>query len=59
MNKIGRYPILKKLGSGGMGDVYLAQDPLLGRKVAIKVLHEEFVSDRMRLARFEKEAKAA
>ena len=42
-----------------MGDVYLAQDPLLGRKVAIKVLHEEFVSDRVRLARFEKEAKAA
>ncbi len=42
-----------------MGDVYLATDPLLDRKIAIKVLHEEFVSDRMRLARFEKEAKAA
>ena len=42
-----------------MGEVYLAKDPVLGRKVAIKVLHEEFVSDPTRLSRFEKEAKAA
>ncbi len=59
MDKIGRYPIVKKLGSGGMGEVFLAQDPLLDRKIAIKVLHEEFVSDPVRLARFKKEAKAA
>jgi serine/threonine-protein kinase len=59
MKQIGRYPVIQKLGSGGMGDVYLAKDPILGRKVAIKVLHQEFVADKMRLARFEKEAKAA
>src|SRR4026207_1326 len=59
MEKIGRYPIIRKLGSGGMSDVYLAEDPLLNRKVAIKILNPEFVSDPSRLARFEKEAKAA
>jgi serine/threonine protein kinase/Tfp pilus assembly protein PilF len=59
MEKIGRYPIIRKLGSGGMSEVYLAEDPLLNRKVAIKLLNPEFVSDNIRLARFEKEAKAA
>ena len=59
MKQIGRYPVIEKIGSGGMGAVYLAQDPILGRKVAIKVLHEDFVSDPVRLSRFEKEAKAA
>jgi eukaryotic-like serine/threonine-protein kinase len=59
MDQVGRYPILEKIGSGGMGEVYLARDPILGRKVAIKVLHREFVADSNRLARFEKEAKAA
>jgi eukaryotic-like serine/threonine-protein kinase len=59
MDKIGRYEIIRKLGSGGMGNVYLARDPLLDRKVAIKVLHAEFISDPSRLSRFIKEAKFA
>jgi serine/threonine protein kinase/tetratricopeptide (TPR) repeat protein len=59
MEKIGRYPIIRMLGSGGMSNVYLAEDLLLNRKVAIKILNPEFVSDNNKLARFEKEAKAA
>jgi len=53
------YRIEEKIGSGGMGDVYLAEDTRLDRKVAVKVLPEEFASDQERLARFEQEAKAA
>jgi serine/threonine protein kinase/tetratricopeptide (TPR) repeat protein len=58
-NKISHYRILEKLGAGGMGEVYLAEDMKLGRKVALKILSEEFVTNRDRLNRFEQEACAA
>ena len=58
-DKISHYRILEKLGAGGMGEVYLAEDIKLGRKVAIKVLSQEFTTNRDRLNRFEQEACAA
>ena len=57
MKKISRYAISEKLGSGGMGDVYLAEDTTLGRKVAIKVLPRQFTQDASRLHRFQSEAR--
>jgi serine/threonine protein kinase/tetratricopeptide (TPR) repeat protein len=57
--KVAHYRILEKLGAGGMGEVYLAEDMKLGRKVAIKVLSEQFTTNRDRLHRFEQEASAA
>jgi Tol biopolymer transport system component len=57
--RLGPYEVQEQLGAGGMGEVYLAQDTRLGRKVAIKVLPAEFASDPERLARFEQEARAA
>src|SRR5437588_618555 len=55
----GPYEILSQLGAGGMGDVYLAQDGRLGRKVALKLLPSHFTSDADRLRRFQQEARAA
>jgi serine/threonine protein kinase/Flp pilus assembly protein TadD len=56
---IAHYTIISKLGAGGMGEVYLAQDTKLDRKVAIKFLNEEFSKDPDKLKRFIQEAKAA
>ncbi|MFN2532856.1 MAG: protein kinase [Pyrinomonadaceae bacterium] len=58
-DKISHYRILEKLGAGGMGEVYLAEDMKLGRKVAIKILGDAFTTNRDRLNRFEQEACAA
>ena len=56
---IGHYNILRQLGKGGMGEVYLAEDSRLDRQVAIKVLPERLRNNPERLARFRREAKAA
>ena len=55
----GRYRILRKLGAGGMADVYLAEDEDLGRRVAIKILNERYSSDEAFTERFRREAKSA
>ncbi len=57
--RLGPYEILSALGAGGMGEVYRACDPRLGRDVAIKVLPAAFSADPDRLHRFEREARAA
>ena len=53
---ISRYRILSKIGEGGMGEVYLAEDTVLDRKVAVKVLPGEAVKDAQRVRRFLQEA---
>ncbi len=55
----GRYRVLSRLGSGGMADVYLAQDQLLGRQVAVKILHHHFAEDQEFVERFRREASSA
>ena len=55
--RLGPYEIVAPLGAGGMGEVWRARDPRLGRDVAIKALPELFARDPERLARFEREAK--
>jgi serine/threonine-protein kinase len=57
--RLGRYEIRSKIGEGGMGEVYLAQDTKLDRKVAVKILPAEVAVDRNRMTRFVHEAKAA
>ena len=54
-----RYQVLDHLGTGGMAEVYCAQDLQLGRKVALKVLHERFAADEEFVERFRREASAA
>jgi len=55
----GRYRIVRRIGSGGMADVYCAQDEHLGREVALKVLHRRFAQDAEFVERFRREASAA
>jgi eukaryotic-like serine/threonine-protein kinase len=55
----GRYRILRKLGSGGMANVYLAEDEDLGRRVAIKILNDRYANDESFIERFRREAKSA
>ena len=56
---LGRYAVRSRIGSGGMGVVYLAWDTELDRTVALKVLPEEVASDADRMRRFVQEAKSA
>lgn len=55
----GRYRIERRIGAGGMANVYLAQDETLGRRVAIKVLHQRYAEDSQFIERFLREASAA
>ncbi len=54
---LSHYKVIEKIGQGGMGEVYRAEDTNLSREVAIKVLPEQFTQDPQRLARFERAAK--
>ncbi|MGB7207452.1 MAG: protein kinase [Pyrinomonadaceae bacterium] len=56
---LGHYKIIKQLGTGGMGEVYLAKDQKLDRQVAVKILNEKFSNEESNLIRFIREAKAA
>jgi eukaryotic-like serine/threonine-protein kinase len=55
----GRYRIIRKLGAGGMANVYLAEDEDLGRRVAIKILNDRYANDDLFIERFRREAKSA
>ncbi|HYF48344.1 MAG TPA: serine/threonine-protein kinase, partial [Planctomycetota bacterium] len=58
IQQLGNYRLLKKLGEGGMGAVYLAEDTVVGRKVAVKILPKKFAEDHSFLSRFRREARA-
>ena len=55
--QLNHYKVLSPLGKGGMGEVYLAEDSKLHRKVALKVLPADMASDEDRLSRFQREAR--
>ncbi len=57
--KVGRYTILCPLGAGGMGQIYLAEDSQLSRRIALKLISPQFANDSRRVERFEQEARAA
>ncbi|HKP68690.1 MAG TPA: serine/threonine-protein kinase, partial [Pyrinomonadaceae bacterium] len=57
--EIGQFTIIEKIGAGGMGEVYLAEDRKLGRHVAVKLLPDLFTNDEERLRRFQQEARTA
>jgi len=56
---LGHYEIIRPIGAGGMGEVFVARDPKLGRKVAIKLLPSRLAGDRDTLSRFTQEARSA
>jgi serine/threonine-protein kinase len=58
-DRLGRYTVVRLIAAGGMGEVYLARDPELGRKVAVKVLNRKFDARERSVERFVREAKAA
>src|SRR3954470_11169210 len=55
---VGNYLVTQKLGEGGMGSVYLAEHPAIGKKVALKILHAEFAANNEVVGRFFNEARA-
>ena len=57
-DRLGAYEIIAPIGAGGMGEVYRAKDTRLGRDVALKILPPQMATDRERLARFHREARA-